>query len=48
MTKTFKFSAKQTPFEISFFSDNWEVFTATMGEALKSAGFRLAYKQTTC
>jgi hypothetical protein len=46
--KCLSFSAKQTPFQISFLSDNWEVYTLTMGEAFKAAGFRLAYKQTTC
>ncbi len=40
--------AKRTPFKISFYSDNWENTATANGEALKSAGFRLGYVQTSC
>jgi len=46
----FIFSAKQTPFQISFFSDNWEN-TAEIAAAILEAGqtrsgFQLTYVQS--
>ena len=44
----FYISAKQTPFQASFYSDNWE-YTLAMGEAAqKTSGFQLAYAQKSC
>ncbi len=47
----FSLSAKLTPFQISFYSDNWEYSALATGKTeaeQATSGFSLKYTQSTC
>jgi hypothetical protein len=47
----FSIPAKLTPFQISFYSDNWEYSAAAAGKTeaeQTTSGFSLKYTQSTC